>query len=268
MHRSRLLVTVVVLLAVGLAGCSQTWSDPATSTQDTVTPVPVPDDTGPAGIDGDDIDPVVLAIVHTETLETTSYTIEVHQRVVGPGGASLRESTRYREVAPGARRYWGYVRYEFNATALQEFGTTGYWSNETHVATRYDSPVRPSQTRLWRAETEPVNDHSNGDQLINLLRAVDPSVTDRADNGSVLLTGTVASPTGQFRTPPSLTDLRNVSGRFQIRADGRIERWQITYTATFENRPVTIVRTGRLLDIGATTVEQPAWAANATVVAN
>jgi hypothetical protein len=260
--RSRVLA-VVVVLAVGLTGCN----DQATPTQDTLTPASLPGGTEQAGIDGDgdDVDPVASAIVHEERLETTSYTIEVRQRVVGPNGTSLRESTRYREVTPGARRYWGYVRYEFNAPALQEFGTTGYWSNETHVATRFNSPLRQPQTRLWRTRAEPVNDYSNGDQLKNLLQAVDPSVTERADNGSVLLVGTVADPTVEFRTPPSLTNLRNVSGRFRVRSDGRIERWRVTYTATFEDRAVTVVRTGRLTDVG-TTVEQPAWAAKATVV--
>jgi hypothetical protein len=265
MDQNRVLAVVVVLV-VGLAGCNQVLPNQATTTEDTLTPAPLPGDTEQAGINGDDIDPVVLATVHEERLETTSYTIEVRQRVVGPNGTSLRESTRYREVTPGARQYWGYVRYEFDAPALQEFGTTGYWSNETHVATRFNSPLRRPQTRLWRTRTEPVNDYSNRDELKNLLQAADPSVTERADNGSVLMAGTVATPTWEFRTPPSLTNLRNVSGRFRVQSDGRIERWRVTYTATFENRAVTVVRTGRLTDVGTTTVEQPAWAANATVV--
>lgn len=39
-------------------------------------------------------------------------------------GDRLRETERYRRVARDGETYWGYVRYEFTASALQEFGTT------------------------------------------------------------------------------------------------------------------------------------------------
>ena len=266
--RTLALAVVVVGLAVGLAGCNQVRSAVETPTEERLTPVPLSDETDRPGIDGDGegVDPVALVRTHEESLAERNYTLAVSQRVVGPDGAALRESERYREVAVGGRSYWGYVRYEFGAPALQEFGTTDYWSNGSHVATRYDSPLRQPQTRLWATETEPVTDYSNRKRLLALVRAADPSVVERAENGTVVLAGTAATPDGRVRTPPSLTDLRNVSARFRVRPDGSIARWTVTYDATFENRTVRVERDGRLTAVGETTVERPAWVANATVV--
>lgn len=87
-----------------------------------------------------------------------------------------------------------------------------------------------------------------------------------ADNGTVLLTGTAAYPSGPFETPPTLTDLGNVSGHFRVQADGTIERWRVGYDADFDGRTVTVVRTGELFAVGEMAVEQPDWVANATAI--
>lgn len=265
MNWTRTLAVVVVVLALGLAGCNQVRSTTETPTQEPLTPVPVSDDTDRPGVNGDEVDPVALVFAHQQALARTNYTLDVQQRVVGTDGESLRKSTRHREVAVG-QSYWGYVHYEFSAPALQEFGTTDYWSNDTHVATQYDSPLRQPQTRLWETQTEPIDDHSNRKQLLALLRAADPSVVERAENGTVLLSGTAANPDGRVRTPPSLTSIRNVSARFRVRSDGSIDRWSVTYDATLEDRTVRVVQNGRFTAVGKTTVERPAWVANATFV--
>lgn len=254
--------TVALAVVLALAGCSGAglWG-PSTPTPTPVTPMPVPDETGSlAGVAGDRVNEHAVGRAHAEALAGTNYTVRVRQRVVGPAGEQLREMRKYREVSRGADRYWGYVRLDVRAEVLREFGTTNYWSNETHVATRFDSPLRQAQTRLWESDSGgPIRTPSNSRHLRAFLRASDPSVAERSDDGTVVLTGTASTPHGQFEMPPALTDPSNVSARFRVRGDGTVVGWRVAYDAGFGDGRVRVVRAGEVTAIGETAVVRPAW---------
>lgn len=264
MDRSRI-TTVVLVVTLLVAGCGQFGgSDSRTPTD--LTPVPESKLSGQAGVNDDTANAESLAFRHAQALEKPSYTVVVRQRVTTPEGENLRSMVRYREVGRESDTYWGYVRYDFNAPALQEFGTTDYWTNGTHVATKHNPPLRQAQVRLWNSNSEPVDSTSNSARLRAFLKASTPSVAERADNGTVVLTGDQRYPDDKFETPPALRDLRNLSARFRIRPDGTVVRWRVTYEATLDEQPVRVVRAGRIEDINKTDAERPAWVSNATVI--
>lgn len=107
MNRTRTRTLALAVVVVGLAGCNQVRSAIGTPTEERLTPVPLSDETDRPGIDGDGkgVNPVALVLTHEKSLAGRNYTLAVSQRVVGPDGAALRESERYREVAAGGRSY-------------------------------------------------------------------------------------------------------------------------------------------------------------------
>jgi predicted small lipoprotein YifL len=260
---ARLLVAVVLCLA--LAGCGQ-WTPLGGPTPERATQVPLEQTPGEQpGIRDDGVNAALLVTRHEQVLQTTNYTLDVTQRTNGTGHGVLRRTNWYREVADSDRQYWGFVRYNASVNALQEFGTTDYWRNRTHVATRFDSPLRPTRASLWKTDSSgPLPSPSNPDTLRTLLSATDPAVAQRRSDGTVVLSGEQPYPRAVIDTPPQLTDVRNVSGRFRIRDDGVIVAWRVAYDATFVRDRVRVVRTGTVSDIGETTVERPPWVANAT----
>jgi hypothetical protein len=251
---------VAVALALLLAGCGQLGSLGSQPTE-TATAVELGERAGAQpGVGEADVDPDVLAGAHADALAATNYTVRVDQRTVGLDGRPLRNTRRYRTVARGGSSYQGLVRYNESVDALQEFGTIDYWRNESHVATRFDSPLRQVQVGIWQPTgSGPVSAPSNGPTLRTLLLATDPTVTQRFDDGTVELTGATEYPGATLDTPPRLTDVRNVSGRFRVRADGVITAWRLAYDATFGWETVRVVRTGTVEAVGATTVSRPAW---------
>jgi len=255
---------VALLFLVVLAGCGAVGGDGVT---ETLTPAPVSEPRGvDAAVAGDTTDVRLLLRAHADTAESTNYTVRVEQRILGPDRQPLRETVQYREVARGGERYWGYRRANVTVEALREFGTTDYWTNGTHVATRYDSPIQPVQTRLWASEDDPLATPSNSQRLGRLLRATALSVADRSGAGGAVLVGTRTGRVTGLDTPPNLDDPRNLTVRVRVRPSGLIDRWQVQYNATIAEEPVRVVRSGAITATGSTTVARPDWVANATGV--
>jgi len=257
------LVPVALTVALVLAGCAQFGIG---ETPEPETPVTVPESNDSlAGIGDEEINPVAVSQAHADAAAASNYTMRVRQRTVRPDGTTLREMVRNREVARGGRSYAGSVRYNVSVEVLREFGTTDYWKNRTHVATRFDSPLRQPQTGIWESESGgPIAAPSNSRHLEAFLRASTPTVETRAENGSVVLAGSETYPNGEFEIPPRLRDPRSVSARFRVDSDGRVVSWRVAYDATFERQTVRVVRTGELLAIGETVVERPDWVDSAT----
>jgi predicted small lipoprotein YifL len=260
-------VVAALVLALLVAGCGQfgPLGSPAT---ETATQVPLDGaGDGQTGIEESRVRPTVLASTHATVLAGTSYTMRVEQRTEQTDGPVLRRTTEYREVGQGGDSYAGRVRYNTSVGVLQEFGTIDYWRNETHVATRFDSPLRQVQVGIWQTTvTGPIPTPSNGPTLRTLLVATDATTATEFTNGSTLLTGSTQFPRATFETPPRLTEVRNVTGQFLARDDGVITSWRLAYDATFGRETVRVVRHGRIETIGATTVDRPAWVANATAL--
>jgi hypothetical protein len=253
---------VVVAFVLLLSGCGQIATPDTASETTTVAPQEVGNQTG---ITASRVYPATVAANHADSLATQTYTVRITQRTETAEGRLLRRTHRYREVGRGGDAYRGFVRYNTSVDALREFGTIGYWRNETHVATRFKSPLRPVQTALWPSERSgPVPAPSNAPGIQSLLRTTSPTVETRYANGTVVLAGTAPAPEKRLETPPELTDFGTLSTRFHVRADGIVTRWWVTYEATFRDRTVSVVRTGRITDIGDTVVERPQWLANAT----
>lgn len=250
---------------VALAGCSGLGTGGQQPTE--VTPVPAEAiDQSQVEFTEGVVDAQSTVWAHGEAALSTNYTVRVTQHTVWPNGTDLREMRRYREVARGGTNYRGYVRFDTAVPALQEFGTTAYWTNGTAVATRFDNPLRPVQTRIWETNSSgPVDSPSNSPALRYLLRTTGPTVAERGDEAGVTLAGNQPAPQ-RLEMPPNLEHPRNLTARFRVRSDGLIHRWRVAYNATFRGEPVRVVRTGRIVDTGDTAVRRPAWVDNATRV--
>jgi len=247
---------------VVLAGCSGLGTGGQQSTE--VTPVPA-GEIGQSQVELSEgvVDAQSTVWGHTEAALSTNYTVRVTQRTVWPNGTGLREMRRYREVARGGDSYRGYVRFDTAVPAFQEFGTTAYWTNGTAVATRFDTPLRPVQTRIWMTNSSgPVDSPSNSRSLRYLLRATSPTVAER-DDVEVTIAGTQPTPV-RLEVPSNLERPRNLTARFRVRSDGLIHRWRVAYNSTFRGETVRVVRTGRIVDTGETAVRRPSWVDNAT----
>ncbi len=254
-------LSLAVVLA--LAGCSALGTGGQQPTE--VTPVPAGEvDRSQVALTEGVVDAQSTVWAHSEAALSTNYTVRVTQHTVWPNGTDLREMRRYREVARGGTSYRGYVRFDTAVPALQEFGTTAYWTNGTAVATRFNNPLRQIQTRIWTTNSSgPVDSPSNSPQLRYLLQATSPTVT--ADDEVVTLAGSQPAPQ-RLELPPNLEEPRNLTTRFRVRGDGLIHRWRVAYNATFGGETVRVVRTGHILDTGETTVRRPAWVDSATRV--
>jgi hypothetical protein len=259
MDRCTALGLATVLVLAGCSGLGTGGQQPTA-----VTPVPAGEiDQSQVKLTGGVVDAQSTVWAHSEAALSTNYTVRVTQRTAWLNGTGLREMRRYREVARGGTNYRGYVRFDTAVPALQEFGTTAYWTNGTAVATRFNNPLRPVQSRIWTTNSSgPVDSPSNSPRLRYLLQATGPTVAED-DDEAVTLAGSQPTPQ-RLEMPPNLEEPRNLTTQFRVRGDGLIHRWRVAYNATFGGETVRVVRTGRIVDTGETAVRRPAWVDNAT----
>jgi hypothetical protein len=258
-HRAAVALVCVCLLA----GCGG-WTPFGSSTPEPLTPVsPEGETSDRRWVSGGNINPAVLAATHGRTLSTTNYTVRVEQAIQRANGSVLRRSLTYREVDRGD--YRGYVRSNSSVPALQKFGTIAYWHNGTHTATRFNARLRPVRDGIWRTNsTGPVSDPSYSDRLRTLVAATDAELDGDVNADVVVISGSRPDSSRLFRAAGQLTDVRDASGQFRIRSDGVVVGWQFSYEASFQGERVRVRQTGRVSDIGTTTVRQPSWVENAT----
>jgi hypothetical protein len=253
-RRSVALATLVACTA--LVGCSG-FVGPTDSTE-AVTPAPVPSETAayPPGISAASVSPEGVAAAHARRLQSRNYTLVSRQRVVGPNG-TMRTTERRREVAAGGDVYAG----RFNRT-VREFphrtlaGRIDYWTNGSVYASR--GLVDGTAEYYGWSRDDPDEDVDGSDVIARVFAATDPHVVSREDEAIVVASSRLVRP-DRLPSPPYLTAPHNVSLTARVTDEGVVVRWRLAYDATVEDRPVRVVWTSGLTDVGATTVERPAW---------
>jgi len=262
MGRGRLAQSLVFATLVVLAGCAGLAGEDSSSAE-TLTPAPVPTagPTYPPGVTASGVAPAVLADAHESRLLSAGFTLTSHRRLVGPGGM-LGQTHQSRRVAPGGETYVGEFTQSAPKYPLQSFPrlSLGYWTNGTVTAYNRES-ARPPQSYAWVRGEPPTLDVTRARALERYLTAVETTVRQR-DRGVVLAGSTVDQP-GAIPRPPDVERPRNVSLTVRVDADGIVTDWRLAYSGTVANRTVRIVETGRITDVGRTTVEYPDWVAAA-----
>ena len=252
MQRS-LAVGLVVALAV-LAGCGGVASD---GSGQTLTPAPVPTaQQFPPGVTAEGVSASALVAAHQNRLLATNFTATVERRVVDANGTVARSQRRHR-VAAGGEPYFG----RYNRTFLR-FGirrpvdSVAYWSGTDGFAVRFDGDG--TSTLDWSRDRDRSLDVDGSRQLRRLLDVFSTTTVERrADR--VVLTATGASDLSALPGPTYVGDRRNASARIEVGRDGLVTDWRVAYDARFDDRPVRVVTTVRLSEVGTTTVPRPDW---------
>ncbi|MFC6974169.1 hypothetical protein ACFQL1_04975 [Halomicroarcula sp. GCM10025709] len=256
----------VAVLALVLAGCSGFGGQGA---PERLTPAPIPTDDAqyPPGVSERAIEPGVLARSHEGSLRTSSYTLTTRQRIEGDDGEVLRRTNRSRLVAKNASSYRGYFLQ--NTTEYPSAGLTtrvDYWTNGSVVATRYEERTGRRSLHMWPADSvDSVTDLTGRQRLEAVLEAVDVRIARHEPDGDVVLVGSDFVDRDRLIRPLFVSHPTNVSVQLRVRSDGTVVAKRIGYDATLSGRDIRIVRTTRLSNEGETTVDRPAWVANATM---
>lgn len=254
--------SIVVTLALVFAGCSGFVGQ---DSPETVTPAAVPTDGGeyPPGVSEDTVVPPVLASAHARSLARTNFTLVNRQRVTDRNGTTIRESNHTRYVATNNTAYAG--RFRQTGTELDTFTTRiDYWTNGSIVAARYDERTNRPRTVQWEVRDDgPVSDLSERRTILGIGEAVDLAVAERFDGG-VVLVGTRFTNPDRLVTPLFVSEPRNASVRMRVRHDGTVEALRLSFDAERSDQRVHVIQEIRVRNVGSTTVEQPAWTANAT----
>jgi hypothetical protein len=283
------LVTLVVLAGCGAAVDDATDGDrPSTAT---LTPVPLPTGTPtatatptpmptfspstpggglvvPGLTRGGVSDPFAFAAGHDEALTDGPYRVVTDVRLLRADGGTLYSRRTTLHVGSDGRRY----RYTSRTVTDETYPVTAF---APRLALWYDGEtatfrvVRNDSVQYERdpapTGTGPVGDLSGQDRLAGLASSVDLRVTDRAIDGSYLVGGQRFATRSVLRVPALLSAPRNATFSMVLDPNGQVEEYRLTYTATFDGRPVRVVRQRSFQR--ADPVTEPPWlpaALNAT----
>ena len=256
MKQSLGVVCLVALTVV--AGCSGLVGDePEQSPALTPAPVPTTAEPFPPGVSDRGVSASALTNAHRNRLASTNYTVVVSQRVVDANGTIMRTTRRHR-VAVGAEPYYGrYNRTLFRFGTQRPVDSLSYWSGPDGFATRF-SGGSGEPALYWSADSNRSIDVDGSVELSRTAETLGLTVADR-QNDAVMLVATGASDAGRLPGPSYVGDRHNVSATFVVGLDGLVSDWRIAYDARFDERPVRVVHTVRIVEVGSTTVSRPDW---------
>lgn len=290
MVRSVRAALCVLVVAVVLAGCGAVDSGGGTADRaaTTLTPAPIPEETGPAGgrllapglsargiFDAD-----VLVEGHRKTLTERGFVLTRNRTVFRPNGTgeprALNTMRRRIVVGPGAESYH-FTRIERSARewpVADTYTLIGVWYREPVVRNRFADESRVEH--YWGGnETEsgrPVFDPTQAGGVRRDLVAVDLRVvgngTASEDGGAggvpvYRLEGSRFEEPAELVFPALLSNPHDVSMVARIDERGVVRSYTLTFDATFDGGPVRVRRTHRVAAIGETTVDRPGWLSKA-----
>ncbi len=178
-----------------------------------------------------------------------------------------------RSVVEDLEGHYSFSRIETSAPAYRTsspFARIDVWYSQPVVRNRLIDTG--GVVRYWgRNEVQPggpISDPTRAEFVVGDLAAFDLRVVDeRVVDGMnrYLLTGTLRP--DRIDTPTLVSDPHDGRIEAVVTSRGLVRGYRLSYDATFEGRPVTVVKTHALVDVGATRVPDPAWlpAANDSV---
>lgn len=276
----RVIALAIVLVVAGCSGFSGSDDRPDAGTDtETLSPVPVPataTSDGETGADGqsdrllapgltrDGVgDPFALAGAHRNALSNQSYTVVATTTLVGADGG-LRTVDRTMAVAAGGTPYH-----------LVETSESDPSYPVTGIAGRLEIwfAGRPA---LFRVGTEnvsyrkgtmarlagPVGDTTGHDRLVGYYGSVDRwTVREHPDRiaSTIVLESRESPDPAVLDVPLLVNDPRDATLRVVMTEEGRVVTTRVHYVASFDDERVEVVRSVRFVDVGNTTVAEPAW---------
>lgn len=268
-----------------LAGCGAVDSrSSANRSTSTLTPAPVPEETGPAGgrllapglstrgvFDAD-----ALVEAHRTTLTERGFDLTRNRTVVRPSGTA---GARTRPLdAVGLRAVVGPGADAYHLSRVER--STREWpvaDSYTSVAVWYHDPVVRNRfvderrdARYWgedrAASGGPILDPTRAEGVRRDLLAVDLRVVGNETVGGVTvyrLEGSRLEEPSELVFPPLLSDPHNASMVARVDERGVVGSYTLAFDARFDGGPVRVRRTHRVTAVGRATVDRPGWLARA-----
>lgn len=267
----------VVAVLVVLAGCSALAPGPDTDANpETVTPAPVPTDSGLApGVGPSTVtDASALAAAHGAALGNESYTL-VTNRTVRTANGSLRSALTVRlALSSGpSRNYHATVSVEGPAAPLvigEPPTRAEYWTDDEvylrrqtidnrTVYSRYDDADAYVGTWSFWLGTVALDLGPEID-LQSTLEGFETRVADRSPAGRVHLVGTAVRSEGFVDNPAEVERVENATLHAFVARSGFVESYHVVYDATLDDgERVRVRRSVRFERVGTTTVDRPSW---------
>jgi hypothetical protein len=244
---------------VALAGCNLGAPAGPADTADTVTPAPVPEQRYPPGLTTTGIDnATALAAAHAAAVRNRSVTVGYLERTTLPNGTDVTRTESRLVLGPDWTRFLGSTnRSGVRATPVRLtafVNRSGVFTREARDGElRYDRDDSPSgpPTRLLVG------------RVATLLGSLDRPTVRRASEDPVRfrVQGEVRNAAEVLRLEPtgSPTMVAVVDG------EGVVRQLRVTYETDSPrvDGPVRAVERIEVRDLGTTTVERPAWVADA-----
>lgn len=265
MGRAARLAWLLVLASVGLAGCNAV----APGQETTVTPAPVPDASESPGALAPDVQSVnatatgidgqYVATVHTRILQNTSYT--VNQSVIQrfPNGTVAARYVTHGRFGPDDRA----------AVTLRQFdrspgGTTRTVERFQQGDQRYRLVIE-NGTRASIVTSEPgygAADYrrvlANGESIARVFGFVSTRVAETETVGGTEFV------TLETVEPASIPPLENVTLTARVSERNVIRSYRVAYQVERQGQRLNTTVSLEYTDIGATSVQRPAWVGNVT----
>lgn len=259
--------TVAVLVLAVLAGCSGVGSAPTPAPS---TPAPVPTDR-PGAVaslaESGTLPADELARTHAEALQGRSYTLRWTRNVTA-GNVTLDEVRLVFHV--GADGGYLVERVERSSPGYPPAATyaeLGVWYHDGVVRNRF---VDESGTeRYWGSDRPqdggPVRTLQRERDVRQTVGAFDLSLAESGvEDGHYRLVSTEVVDPVRLRLPAQLD--RPTDGRLSVVVgrSGIVRDYRLTFDARYGNETVEVAERYRVIDVGNTTVPDPAWAEQAS----
>jgi len=266
----------VVAVVVLLAGCSGVALGPGGESE-TVTPVPVPTDSGfPPGLGPSGVEDVsTLAASHAGTLDETSFTVLTNRTVRWPNG-SIRSAMNVRLKLSATRNYHADVSV-YGSEGSVIFGEppteAEYWANDEVYLRRQEIDNRTVFSRYstseeyvgtWRFWLGTIAlDIGPSTDLRRTVGSFDTRVAGQptVDGEQVVhITGTAVTSERFVDDQSDAFDVRNATLHAFVTESGFVRSYYVIYEADLpDQRTVTIRRSVRFRDVDSTTIDRPPW---------
>jgi hypothetical protein len=257
MRRSLTVGTALCLALALLAGCNALTGD-----RSTLTPANASAG-GATGISESGVQPATLADSHDAVLSRTNYTVVVRERIL-QGDRTLRNTTFRRRVARGGDRYSINRTHETDGIQPSTLAPRiDVWYDGEEALTRLGGTESPRYQRTPTSPPGPLPDPSSHWRIEDALTAFELRVSARANASGYRVRSIRPVGLDSLPTPTYVGRARNGSFRATVSERGVVAYSRVTYTATYANRerPVRVVRSIRISDVGSTRVDPPRWVA-------
>lgn len=261
--RGRLLV-LALALSVAVAGCGGSAQEEPEST---VTPAPVPEGDAQPVVEDDLVAPGVtaerivdagaLTEAHEQRLSSSSYTVREQVVRRGPDGSVRDERTTV------VRRNGSDIRYQQVTRAANgtEVRRVDRWSGGSRTYTARTDRNGTTYSTLNATAGATVAASNYARSLGRVLGLLPVTVTGRTERAGTTYYRLEAA---EVRDRPPLS---NVSFVGYVGPGGLVRNYTVTYTTDIGAEAIDVTVRVTVEDVGATSVERPAWygaARNAT----